>query len=467
MTGALRSLTFRLVIGQMVACIGIWVFFLAWAAFQATRANVGELDRSLGLFGQAVEQAQREAGPGGDLERHIAPLQRLYADIGFNFYLPGYEYQAVVQVLDVGQRVVYRSAAAPQTPMPTRPGGFFDWHDGRQGWRLYAVGTGDGGHVVVADSETFRELLLRRSILDFVFVPFVVSLPLMAVIASLLVRRGLRPLRQLAGALASRHPRDLTPIELDRRPPETRAVVQAVNLHMQRVCELLEREKSFLANAAHELRTPLAAVRAQAYVLSLAEAPADRALAWEHLESGLDRASSVVNQLLALARLTSEARLPDWRSVDLVRFVRARLTVLAPIALRRHVDFSLEAPSSAMVWADVEPLTSMVDNLVDNAFRHSGDHSHVEVRISESTRQPGGYTLTVTDDGPGIAEADRERVFQRFIRLKSDLEEIGSGLGLAIAREAATKLSASLYIGESVRGQGAVFIVDIPNLHPV
>jgi two-component system sensor histidine kinase QseC len=466
MSGAFRSLTFRLILGQMVACIGIWGFFLAWSAHQATRATTGDLDRSLGLFGLAVAQAQRLASPGAELAQHIEPLQRLYADIGFNFYMPGYDYQAVVQVLNADQQVVYRSAAAPLHAMPTDRSGFVDWKDAGQLWRLHVTPTGDGGHVVVADSAAFRRLLLSQTMIDFVFVPFLLSLPMMAVIATLLVRRGLRPLRQLAGVLESRHPRDLTPIELHRRPPETRAVVQAVNLHMQRVCELLEREKSFLANAAHELRTPLAAIRAQAYVVSQTDEPADRALARAQLEAGLDRASSVVNQLLALARLTSEARLADWRSLDLVPFCRARLSVLAPIALRRDVDFSLEAPNQAMVWADIEPLTSLIDNLVDNAFRYCREHGDVEVRIVEGTRQGGGYTLTVADDGPGIAEADRERVFQRFIRLPSGLVESGSGLGLAIAREAAAKLGASLYIHESAQGQGAVFVLEMPDTHP-
>jgi signal transduction histidine kinase len=225
-------------------------------------------------------------------------------------------------------------------------------------------------------------------------------------------------------------------------------------MHCWRARHQREVEQSFVQDAAHELKTPLAAVAAQAHVLATAQGQEQRRAALKVLELGVQRASHQVNQLLTLAALESAPPDPA-RLVDLVDIASEVLIELEPLAGRRGTELTLQAPDRLMDRVDVDALRSVLVNLVRNAIQHGAEDGTVEVSLE---RDQDMVSLRVGDDGPGIPVAERERVFDRFYRAAST-PATGSGLGLAIVVRAARRLNASVQIAEGPQGRGVALVV--------
>lgn len=271
------------------------------------------------------------------------------------------------------------------------------------------------------------------------------------------VRSGLRPLALFARALRSRRQDDLSPLGHPVRHRELLPVADALDGLLAQLRHKLERERAFVQDAAHEIRTPLAVVGTQAHVLAHASDPAERQRALSLLEQAIARASHVAQQLLMLATLEGDAREAP-RRIDVAQSVRGLLAQLAPLAMARGMDLSLEAPDELWATVDEPALASIVGNLVDNAIRYGREGGSVVVRLS---REDGPLRLHVRDDGPGIAPAERERVFERFYRAAGQ-QASGSGLGLAIVRQAAMRAGGSVAFCEGLAGQGVGFALTLP-----
>lgn len=271
------------------------------------------------------------------------------------------------------------------------------------------------------------------------------------------VRSGLRPLARFAQALKGRRQGDLSPVQYPVRHSELKPLSDALDDLLAQLRRKLDRERVFVQDAAHEIRTPLAVVGTQAHVLAHASCPEERGRAQALLNQAIARASHLAHQLLMLATLDAEAAAAP-RHVDVAQVVRELLAQLAPAAMERRMELSLEAPDELWLTVDEAALGSIVGNLVDNAIRYGRDGGNVVVALRQ---EAGQLVLHVQDDGPGIPQADRARVFERFYRVPGN-DRPGSGLGLAIVRQAAARLGGEVAVIDGLAGSGIGFRVRLP-----
>jgi signal transduction histidine kinase len=289
------------------------------------------------------------------------------------------------------------------------------------------------------------------------------ALPFILLAVWLSVRNSLRPLQQLADRIARRHPGDLQPVGFEAGYRELQPLVQALDALLQRLRDKLAHERSFVHDAAHEIRTPLAVINAQAHVLAHAPDAAQREQAQQHLDQAIARSSHLARQLLSLATLDAPPAAQP-RELDLAQWLRQLLAQAAPAAMARRIELSLDAPDRLRRTADLPALESILRNLVDNAVRYGRAGGCVALTLRDDE---GRISLKVQDDGPGIAPAEQARVFERFHR-GAGHEAPGSGLGLAIVRQAAARMGGTVSIIEGLDGQGVGFFVSLPDhQHPV
>ena len=276
--------------------------------------------------------------------------------------------------------------------------------------------------------------------------PIVWMAPLLMLVAWWAVGASLRPVARVREQVAARAADDLATVSEAGLPDEIRPLVKELNLLFERVRVAFEAQQHFVADAAHELRSPLAALRLQAQGLQRAKDDATRQLAVERLLAGIDRATRLVEQLLVLARHQAVAAAPGALSpVALDGLAREVVSELAPRAAQRSIDLGLDAPRDIAVPGQAEALRIVLRNLVDNAIKYTPEGGRIDVSVETG---PEGGALVVEDSGPGIAPGDRARVLDRFYRLPGEVAS-GSGLGLAIVGAIVRWHGAQLHLGES------------------
>jgi two-component system OmpR family sensor kinase len=283
--------------------------------------------------------------------------------------------------------------------------------------------------------------------------PLIVLLPLLGLAVWMVVGRGLRPLRRVTGALDTRHPEALDPLPDSRLPLEVQPLVRALNGLLQRLATALDTQKAFVADAAHELRTPLAAVQIQTQLVARATDDATRSEALADLQAGVTRATRLAEQLLALARSEPDGH-TQTQAIDLHALLEDCVMAYAPLAQQRGVDLGIESSEAASVTGNADALRVMFNNLVDNATKYTPRGGRVDVSL---TIEAGHPVVRIGDSGPGIPPAERERVFDRFYRAGASADRArtdvsGSGLGLAIVRRIALQHDASVTLGEAPAG---------------
>jgi signal transduction histidine kinase len=279
---------------------------------------------------------------------------------------------------------------------------------------------------------------------------------LIAVLLLAALRRGLKPLQATSAALAQRGEGSLSPLDLGGVPAELVPLVRTLNDLLRRLAAALEAQRRFVADAAHELRSPMAAVQLQAQLLEGSSDPAQRRQAGQELAAGIARANRLVRQLLQLSRASAdgEGGLAAARAaVPLGDIVRAAVARWAPEAERRGVDLGAEVRDECTIEGDAVQLDILLGNLVENALHHTPRGGVVDVVLSRNANVP---VLQVVDSGCGIAAADRERVFDRFYRGRDAAAraESGSGLGLAIVRAVADAHHAVVSLHDRPGGPG-------------
>jgi two-component system OmpR family sensor kinase/two-component system sensor histidine kinase QseC len=275
-----------------------------------------------------------------------------------------------------------------------------------------------------------------------------------------LAAQTLAPLRRLADGLRARDEQSLQPLPTSGLPDEVSPLVSALNGLLQRLGDALGAQRAFVADAAHELRSPLTALKLQMQLLQRAPDADARAQAAQALNAGIDRAARLVEQLLTLARAEPGAAAPAHESVDLSSVVRNALAETVPFAASRGSTVELFADALVRVQGDARALTALARNLADNAVRYAPPGARVELRVFTEAGVP---VLQVDDAGPGIAPAERERVFDRFYRHAAG-DEAGTGLGLAIVRSVAERHGAVVELGESALGGLRVRVRFVPTL---
>ncbi len=364
----------------------------------------------------------------------------------------------VVQIWSADGRAIYASRAHAQLPASAFLG-LADVTVGQQAWRTFSVATGQRV-IQVAQPRQIRQRLAADAALHSIQ-PLLVVAPALALLMWWLATLTLRPLQQVAQAVRERDTRSLAPLPGEGLPDELAPLVQALNGLLQRLGQTLDGQRAFVADAAHELRSPLTALKLQLDLLRQAPDAAARDTATQALGTGITRAAWLVEQLLALARNEPGAPgLPDT-AVDLAEISRQALANTVPQALARGTELELQADAPVPLQGDATSLLVLVRNLVDNAVRHSPPGSAVQVRVVATAQ---GAELTVDDAGPGIPPADRERVFDRFSRRNPAASE-GCGLGLAIGRTVATRHGATVTLDDAPQG-GLRVTVRFPNREP-
>jgi two-component system sensor histidine kinase QseC len=362
-----------------------------------------------------------------------------------------YAPRAVFQVFHEGH-LVLRSADAPQQPLvaegSTASPGFTTVTANGVVWRVFSTRGGENDvQVYVGERLDARQHIVRVALWGTLW-PLALALPLLAVLAWWAIRRGLQPLRSLGEQLAARTANTLQPVAIDDPPAEVAPLVQALNGLFNRIDGMLQSERRFTADAAHELRTPIAAIRTQAQV-ALAEADdARRQHALRATLEGCDRAARLVDQLLTLSRLEAGAAVPK-KPVDMNALAQQVVRDLAPKALRKQQDLGVETSGACVIDGDAMLLGVLLRNLVDNAVRYGPAGARINVTTAA---QHGQAVLVVEDSGPGLSEQDIARLGERFAR-GSGHDESGSGLGWSIVRRIAqvhgltTAVSRSLRLG--------------------
>jgi len=345
--------------------------------------------------------------------------------------------------------VLLRSPNAPAEPFAGATRGFSDAVDGARRWRVFTLADEHGETIVhFAEDHATRELIARRMAVR-ALVPVAAVLPLLALLVWYVVGRSLRPLDLLGDEIARRGADDLRPVSDGPLPTELQPLARRLDALLLRMRDSLDSERRFTSHAAHELRTPVAALRAQAEVASIAHDPAVREAALAHCIQACDRMSRLVSQLLLLARADELNALAEARPCRLDQIAQAVIAVIAPEALRAGVGLSLDAAGGGEVRGDAALLEALVRNLIDNAVRHGRSDVHVAVRADHD----GRTVFEVMDDGPGVPEDALLQLGRRFYRVAGS-PGTGSGLGLSIVARIAQLHGATVRFEHGSQGRG-------------
>ena len=364
--------------------------------------------------------------------------------------LPPDQSDFVIQIWDVyGTRVYFSRPGLPLINATAL--GYADVTVGGQAWRTYGLQTVQGV-IQIAQPVQVRESLARGAALRVV-IPLLLLLPLLGAAVVGVVGSGLRPLRRVASEVQRRDVHSLTPIAAARLPQEIAPLVNELNRLLMRLDEAFQTQRAFIADAAHELRSPLTALSLELQLLDRAPDEEARREALANLKAAAARAIHLVEQMLTLARNEPREPVGELDAVALEQAVAEGIADAHALAAARHIDLSLEE-ETATVRGDREALRTLVRNLVDNAVRYTPQGGSVRVRTRPGSRAPGRgepALLEVADSGPGIAPADRDRVFDRFYR-RAGSPEGGSGLGLAIVKAVADRHGARILLGDAPEG---------------
>jgi two-component system sensor histidine kinase QseC len=366
---------------------------------------------------------------------------------------------AIVYQIWIGDDVLaLRSSRAPDSRLSPLDDGFSYATVGGRRFRVF--GTRDESRrllVLVGEDHAVREQIARRIALNGVL-PMILVLPLLGALLWWTIARGVGPLERLGDDVARRGSRNLEPLPDADLPTEIAPLVERLNGLFARLRAALENERRFTADAAHELRTPLAALRAQAEVARGAPAADTAHTALSRVIEGCDRMSRVVEQLLQLARMEEQAWEPRQDVVDIAAHTRRVLAELAPAALEQGVTIELDTTAAPTLRGEAALLEALVRNLADNAIRHGGAGGSVSVRIGEA----GDVAVVeVEDQGPGLPETERLQLGRRFFRAR-DTRGMGTGLGLSIVERIAEAHGGAVEYVPGQGGHGLCVVVRLP-----
>lgn len=449
------SLARRLVAAQMGTLMLLWTLLFALVlyegrsrnelidsapiadAFISVTRNFGDQPERLRESFFAMDMAVRGVNAGGEPENELSPRILVWR----------------------GNELLYRST--PETPLlsPTTTDALqrMKAPDGQE-WLVRSRQSPTGDVRVTMMVPGLWQMVLTVYDRGYYLLPLLISLPFLVLPAWLSVRMALRPWREVSDELAARGPNDLAPLRFQAKHLELRPLAQAINALLQRVRESAERERSLIADAAHELRTPLAAMRVNVEAMKdEATDPRERALMGSLLRSN-ERATRLVGQLLRLMRSDAEKGQDAFAMLDLEELIQERLALMEALADVRGVALELISQGPQPVHAERESLVSMIDNLVDNAIKYSPEGGEVVVRLS---RVAGRAVLSIDDQGPGIAPSLRLRVFDRFFR-NPDQTQSGSGLGLAIVKSVVEHHRGQVHLTTPDIGSGLRVVVHLP-----
>lgn len=391
----------------------------------------------------------------------LPKLAKQYYETMENPFDYGYEDKFQFQIWDQDKNLMIKSANAPLEPLTNWQEGFSIAKIHKQPWRVFTtINPISGAVIVVAERYDIRAELGHRIARDDIYIMLLIY-PLLGLLIWVIVGRGLHPLKRITDEVAHREPSYLEPVDLAEIPDEVKALIDELNGLFGRLQSAFDREKRFAADAAHELRTPLAVLKTQAQVALRSADDEERVVALKSLIRGVDRSTHVVQQLLTLSRIVPDEGYTE-KDTDLVKLHSVaveEITQIAPKAVEKNIELELICPDEGIqILGNSTAIGILLRNLVDNAIRYTPENCKVEILI----RTIGHHViLQVTDNGPGIPEELRSRVFERFYRVLGT-KQTGSGLGLAIVQQIVSLHKGEITLGAPATGTGLIITIEFP-----
>lgn len=443
-----HSVRRQLLILLLSAISGAWIIAAA-LSFRDARHEVSEvLDAYLAQTASLVSVQWTGDEDADTIDTEHVPLQHRYSR------------RVMFQVWQNGTVLRLHSQHAPDMKLSPVTSGFSDTTIDGDRWRVFSTWDSRGRAVVqVAEQDYERDELATAVARNFVL-PLAITLPVLGVMIWAAVGRATRSLTDVNQQVAARAADNLTPIDVGGAPLEISALVTNLNELFARVQRLIEQERHFTADAAHELRTPLAGIRAQAQVARGASTDTERAHALDGVIVGCDRTTHMVEQMLTLARLEPDAVSFQPTPVELAPVLKTTISDLAPAALAKQIDIELRHEQRVSVAGDAGLLGVLFRNLIDNAIRYSPASTKVDVDMAITDSEAG---IVITDAGPGIPADQREHVGRRFYRAPGT-QASGSGLGLSIVQRILDLHGGAIRLETPDTGVGLQVTVALPRV---
>jgi two-component system, OmpR family, sensor histidine kinase QseC len=444
------SLLRRMLLTVLCAFVVIFMMLLAVIAYDSLRRESGQLDKSLLVAAQSVAAGMDKSTSPESVAALAVMMETLaVGTTGPDEFVP----LLAAERLDGSDK--FANATLPPMDVMALPLGVSIQIHGDKTYRFYAAKSLHW-KVALVDNEKVRRSQLLIQIGAELALYLSLALPIVLVPVWWAVKRAVAPLQALSDAVAARSPTDTTALHMPRAYRELKPLETALNNMFERVAHGIAREKAFVNDAAHELRTPLAVISAQAHVLAHSE-DADRLPAQQKLDAAVGRASHLTHQLLRLAHADAAAQ-NARQLVDVMNLARDTLAQFAQRAGTQGTELSLQGPDSLSLHTDVHAMRSIFENLIDNALRYGGAGGAVQVLVEPT---PDSIEVRVSDCGPGIPPEHREQVFERFWRGKQE-QQRGSGLGLAIVAEAARSLGGLVHVQVQAPDSGCTMVLRLP-----
>ncbi|HDX8341003.1 TPA: sensor histidine kinase N-terminal domain-containing protein [Aeromonas dhakensis] len=358
-----------------------------------------------------------------------------------------FERNLYFQLLSEQGGILLRSPSAPSQPLGALAPGFNSVTKDNHEWRTFTLYNQDAQTwLIVAERDDERSELASK-MATLTMLPLLITLPFLLGLLWWLISRGLAPLRQLAQAIGERHPANLSPLTLKIRAQELTPLTNEINRLMHALADTIEREKQFTNEAAHELRTPLAVLRIHSENALAAEDAESRQHSLQKMLLALDRSDRLLRQLLTQARIDNQQGL-ELSELNLNQLLQGTLATLAPIALKKDQQLSLEGTEQLTVMGQATLLELMFSNLIDNALRYTQAQGEIVV---EACQEGHRVRVDIRDNGPGIPTAALSRLCERFFRVNPQQGD-GVGLGMAIVSRIAQLHGADLDIHNRPEG---------------
>jgi len=344
--------------------------------------------------------------------------------------------------------------------------GFSDQTSNNEKWRIYRTGNRFDGKIEIAQRYRFRDQMAKNVAIHIIH-PIWLAVPLLAILIWFSVRWGLSPLQAVTQNLQHRAATNLEPLASDKAPKEVLPLITALNKLFEQIRQSLEKERQFTDDAAHELRTPLAAIKTHAEIAFQTGDERERNKALKYLVKGTERAIRMVHQLLIMARLDHQSISLAGTSLNVNALLIETVIEETPRAMSKNIDLGIseETNAEATIWGNADLLKVMIGNLISNAVRYGRNGDKVTASVK---RQGNVITVEITDTGPGIPPELLPRIFDRFYRIEGSQEQ-GSGLGLSIVSRIAEIHDAEITLTNNSENDGLTATVIFPhsgNSHP-
>jgi signal transduction histidine kinase len=455
-----RSLLMRIAVGQIVSIFLFCLLVSINLLWQFHKDGDGENDRSMYLEAKAFAKSIETEDPTISLHSELNLLTRFTNTLAHGERLfKGEPPLIAMRAFNQLNQEIYRSDSYPKELMNSSLGNAATLIINNREWRYITYSSQNGKTTIhLAKTTTSFKDDLWPIIQRYILQPMLWFIPLSALATYLAALKGLQPLRLLARIISKRTAHDLSPVEQSSPYAETRPIIEEINSLLDRLQATLQRERSFLADAAHELRTPLAVIQVQADVLANTEKPSEKLEASNELRLGIERTAALLRRLLMIARVDPDSFSPRYQEVELSSFVQERVASLAPLAVQKSLDVSMCTTGKHTVEIDAESLVSAIDNVLDNAIRYTPNGEKINITIHGNETYA---VLEIADSGMGIPNEHQKSVFERFFRVPGT-EQHGSGLGLAIVQQVMAVHQGEVTLRKGLEGRGLTVCLKLP-----